>query len=402
MDKIQLNNLISSKTDENEWLDYKREWHANKIELLRDILAFANTTHHRDCYLVFGVEDNTFEIFGVNEDTNRRNTQQITDMLIHQPFSGEAPKIQINTVVIDDKIIDILTVFNTLNVPLFLTKNSNEVQGKRIHLGQIITRISDTNTSSNSSASDSIVEKLYRKRMRLDQTIYERYQYLMEHVNDWTYIDWEQKLLYNFDPNFYILIEPLDSDDERDRIHTGDYYGWLANSSSFPSEWRIQKYSNISAMYGQHKILDFSFLFNFDRDRGLTIAPRLGGFGTNRDLKYSYFTKDSLDWKFMLLYISAWNNHMIEGFDSAYYSSRTILSNVVVYEDEEERKYIEDNYRYNMTIEDLENDFNVRIEPTKEEIEKLQQENPKFGRSSLLQINIAKAIKKRLNDIKGT
>lgn len=393
--------MINSKTDENEWLDYKQEWHNNKIELVRDILAFTNTVHHKNCYLIFGIEDKTLRVLGVNEDKNRKNTQQITDLLVHQHFSGDVPKVKVQSIKFGERTVDILTVFNTLNVPLFLTETF-EFQGKRIYPGQIVTRIADTNTPSIGTASDIVVEKLYRKRMRLDQTIYERYRYLIEQVDDWTYIDSEQKLLYNFDPNFYILIEALDTEDEKRRIHEGDYYGWLINSSSFPHEWRIGEYNVVSAMYGKHEILTFSFLFNFDRNRGLTIAPKSGNLGRGQqDLDYNYFIKDSLDWKFMSLYIAAWNNHMTEEFHSAYYSTSTIFKNVVFYEDNEELEYVENQYNYNTTIEDLEYDFDTKIEPTLDEITNLKQKNSNFGRLSLLQINIAQAINERLKSIRN-
>ncbi len=144
MDYNILSKLINSKSDENEWLDYKQEWHKNKIELIRDILAFINTTHHQDCYLIFGIEDKTFKVIGVDNDDNRRSTQQIVDLLINQPLSSDIPKIKVETFAIDNKDIDVLTIFNTLNVPLFFTKDSN-YNVKRIGAVQIITRIMYTN-----------------------------------------------------------------------------------------------------------------------------------------------------------------------------------------------------------------------------------------------------------------
>lgn len=389
--------LISSKMEENEWLDYKREWHRNKVELVKDILSFANTAHNKDCYLVFGVVDKTFEVVGTSGDSNRKNTQQVTDLLVHQPLSGDAPKIRVETFFIDDKEVDVLTVFNHLNVPLFLTAKS-DFQGKVIYPGQIFTRVADTNTPSNETASDSVVESLFRKRLKLDQTIYERYRYLMEHHDDWTYVDEEGKLLYNFDPNFYIKIDPLDPEEEKHKIHDGDYYGWLVNSGL---EWNIRRYNVVSAMYGQHRIFDFSYLFNFDRDRGLIIAPKLGGLGGKIDCHYHYLVKDSNDWKFMSLLNAAWDNYMPEEFHSSYYSTQSVFDNIVVYENEEEREEVEYHYGYNTSVEDLEYDFGMKIEPTEDEVAKLKQLNSEYGRSSLLQINIARAISNRLKFIKS-
>ena len=394
MDLNEATHIINSRIEENEWLDYKQEWHQNKIELVRDILSFANTVHSRDCYLIFGVVDKTIEVIGTREDSNKKNTQQVADLLAHQQLSGDPPKIKVETFEINGKEVDVLTVFNYLNVPMFLY-SKRSYQGKEIQPGQVFTRVSDTNTPINETASDSVLEMLFKKRFRLDQTIYERYRYVLEQLDDWTYVDEASKLLYNFDPNFYIEIKPLDSEEEASRIHDGDYYGWLVKSGL---EWNIRNYNVVTAMYGQHKILDFSYLFNFDRGRGLIIAPKLGHLGLNKDCTYHYLVKDSPDWKFMSLFIVAWNNSMSEEFYSSYYSTPPALDNIVIYESEKEREEVEECYGYDTTIEDLEDDFNSNIEPTDSEIAEIKQKNSEYGRLSLVQNNIAKVVSNRLHN----
>lgn len=394
LDMNYATHIINSKIEENEWLDYKQEWHQNKIELVRDILSFANTVHSRDCYLIFGVVDKTIEVIGTRGDSNKKNTQQVADLLAHQQLSGDPPKIKVETFEINGKEVDVLTVFNYLNVPLFLY-SKRSYQGKEIQPGQVFTRVSDTNTPTNETASDSVLEMLFKKRFRLDQTIYERYRYVMEQLDDWTYVDEESKLLYNFDPNFYIEIKPLDSEEEASRIHDGDYYGWLVKSGL---EWNIRNYNVVTAMYGQHKILDFSYLFNFDRGRGLIIAPKLGHLGRNKDCTYHYLVKDSPDWKFMSLFIAAWNNSMSEEFNSSYYSTPPALDNIVIYESENEREEVEERYGYDTTVEDLEDDFNSNIEPTDCEIAEIRQKNSEYGRLSLVQNNIARVVSNRLHN----
>lgn len=235
MEKDKLVELIESKTPESDWLDFKQKWHSDNVELLRDILSFINTAHHKDCYLIFGIEDKSYDIIGVNNDDNRKDTQKLIDFLSSKELSTETPKVIVESFIIKDKEIDVLTIFDTKRLPVFLKSNYKKRQ-KSIYPGQIFTRIGDTNTPINTTANDPALEKLYRKRLRLDITIYERYDYLIERVNDWTYIDEEQKLLYNFDPNFYILIVPCEEEEENRLYHTGDYYSWLVDSSSFPSE----------------------------------------------------------------------------------------------------------------------------------------------------------------------
>ena len=61
MEKDKLVELIESKTPESDWLDFKQKWHSDNVELLRDILSFINTAHHKDCYLIFGIEDKSYD-----------------------------------------------------------------------------------------------------------------------------------------------------------------------------------------------------------------------------------------------------------------------------------------------------------------------------------------------------
>lgn len=70
--------LIQSKR-EDEWWDFKQQHHKDKAELLHDIICMANNRAKRDSYIIFGVEDETFKIVGVENTPNRRNQQNIVD-----------------------------------------------------------------------------------------------------------------------------------------------------------------------------------------------------------------------------------------------------------------------------------------------------------------------------------
>ncbi len=119
----------------------------------------------------------------------------------YQKRSNKPSKINIKTFTVEGKEIDVLTVYNTNSVPIYLTDKYSRGK-KTINPGQIFTRVNDTNTPISESASDFIVKRLYKKRLHLNTTIYQRYLYLISQTKDWTYLDSEQKLLYNFDPNF--------------------------------------------------------------------------------------------------------------------------------------------------------------------------------------------------------
>lgn len=399
MNKSFLEHLLQDKIVECEWLDYKQKWHDNKVELLKDIFAFVNTPHHEDCYLIFGIEDGTFNVIGLEEDTHRRNTQNILDFLNSKELSTEMPRVVVETFQVEGKIVDVLTVKNTTQVPIFLKRSFNDGK-KKCTPGQVFTRIGDTNTAIDSSADDFVLEKLYKKRLHLDQSIYDRYRYLIEQLGDWTYIDSEQKLLYNYDPNFYILIVRYELEEETRRIHTGDYYSWLAHESVHSWDWRINEYNNVLFMYGTHKIFEIGALFYFDRYRGITVAPRYGELGNN-NLSYMYLLSDSLSMKFMKLLSSAWDRCMGEPFHSAYYSARLVFDNIVLYENDDERDYVESHYDYRSTIEDVEYDCGMTISPTEEQVIELQKKNQEFTKITLIRNNIAKTITKKLKELRS-
>lgn len=100
--------------------------------MLLDILCLANTVHNEDCYILFGVADNG-EITGLSEDSpNRKNQAAILDLLSNTVFAGDnVPSIAVETISIRGKEIDVLTVFNSYNVPFYLKskcKRYNSIQ----------------------------------------------------------------------------------------------------------------------------------------------------------------------------------------------------------------------------------------------------------------------------------
>ena len=79
--------LIQSKR-EDEWWDFKQQHHKDKAELLHDIICMANNRAKRDSYIIFGVEDETFKIVGVENTPNRRNQQNIVEFFTRMQFCG--------------------------------------------------------------------------------------------------------------------------------------------------------------------------------------------------------------------------------------------------------------------------------------------------------------------------
>ena len=139
--EARIKNLIDSKSEGDYW-DFKQEWHNENERLLHDIICFANTIHSNDCYLIIGVSD-TGKIVGVSEN-NRMKQADILDLLSNTVFAGDnTPEVKLDTIEVDGKEVDILTVFNSYTVPYYLKSKSKKYNN--IKEGYIYTRVGDKN-----------------------------------------------------------------------------------------------------------------------------------------------------------------------------------------------------------------------------------------------------------------
>lgn len=63
----------------------------------------ANNRPRKDSYIIFGVEDATYDIVGVENNENRRNQQGTIDILKKIAFSGGVrPRIEVHTIIIEN------------------------------------------------------------------------------------------------------------------------------------------------------------------------------------------------------------------------------------------------------------------------------------------------------------
>ncbi len=114
----KIKSLINSSQEGDHW-DFKQAWHTKNERLLHDILCFANTVHNENCYIIIGVSD-TGEVVGVSEE-NRRKQVDILDLLANTVFAGDnTPEVRVDTIRLNGKEIDVLTILNSFNVPFYL------------------------------------------------------------------------------------------------------------------------------------------------------------------------------------------------------------------------------------------------------------------------------------------
>ena len=148
MEKVKLSEEISqliAMHQEGPYWDFKKEWYGKDKDedQLIDIICMANNLADRDAYIIIGVDENdNYSIHDVRQDTNRRNTQQLTDFIRNKKFAGDfRPFVTVEPVLLNDGYIDVIIIHNSLNTPFYLKERY-----KGINQSNIYVRLQDSNT----------------------------------------------------------------------------------------------------------------------------------------------------------------------------------------------------------------------------------------------------------------
>lgn len=324
--KIEIINLIESKREGDYW-DFKQKHHKNKDDLLHDIICMANNRSDKDGYIIFGVEDKTFNIVGVSQDENRKNQQQVIDFLKDKKFvSGIRPTVELKTLEIKGQEIDVLIIKNTTDTPYYLVESFQNIRANYIY-----TRIGDTNTPKDRSADINHVEYLWKKRFLLTRPQLEQIQNKLKYKEEWKEEGYTYYNIYNSEYKICIIYE----DDEYEGYKPEFYAYNMYNSSVIYKNLEI-KYYETKLYSKQLVVLDGGRLtiptpeWKFLRFEENNLEP-------NYCLKY--FTKDSLDYK-LLKFLFDDNNH------EECYAYRKLCEVILIFENELEKEsffsYIEE------------------------------------------------------------
>lgn len=243
MDRAELKKLITNLINqkcEGEYWDFKLKWHDNMDDLIKDIFCFTNTAHFNDCYLIFGVNDN-YDVIGVKEE--RKTLASINDKLQSLEYgSVDIPIVELESIDIDNKIIDILIVKNCDNTPVYL----NRTNGKMLK-GCIYTREGDKNTPNSGNALISQIEVLWKKRLGLNKS---KLEFIKEHLlkkEEWIQSSDESNYKY-FDYNIY-LPEYIIEEVQEDSKFSKSWFSYMeCNSNEYRNVVQI-KYNN-TVLYG--------------------------------------------------------------------------------------------------------------------------------------------------------
>lgn len=246
--------FIRAKREDDYW-DFKEQWHSNKADLLHDIICLANNRVDKEAYLIIGIRDKNYKVIGIENDINRKNQQNLIDFLSNKPFvGGIRPSIELKTFIIDNHEVDIIIIKNSTDTPYFLTDDYRDKE-ECVHKYAIYTRIKDTNTPKDKNADLNQIEFLWKKRFLLNRSPIERLFSSLNEIDDWQeqYSDiMHITSFYNkFNPEYTIS---LVSDDDYDC--KAEFYAYVFSNKSVHYGKIIIKYFNTEVYSTQYVTLD--------------------------------------------------------------------------------------------------------------------------------------------------
>ncbi len=227
---------------EGDWWDFKQEHHTNPASLLHDILCLSNVIFNGDRYLIFGVNDD-YEVVGLEDSKTKRTQADIVSYLKTKSFSfHNIPEVELSSIIIDDKVVDVLTIKNRDSKPYFLTKDEIK-NGVKVRSGTVYSRSADVNTPKDSCANPYEIQAMWRERFGLDKKASERFVDILRDTSNWKY-DGVSQAFYDLDPDYTIQI----GDDGQ----SGGKFWWEANLVEQPDRYYYYlRYKNVEL----HKVL---------------------------------------------------------------------------------------------------------------------------------------------------
>ena len=112
---ITISALISRKAEGTYW-DFKREHHKNKADLIHDILCLANAKHTGDRFLIFGVDDEDFSLYPINEDPERITQAELAGLFRDNAdkfFQSRFPDFYLKEITVNETLLDVLIIEDT-------------------------------------------------------------------------------------------------------------------------------------------------------------------------------------------------------------------------------------------------------------------------------------------------
>ena len=187
----------------------------------------ANNIENRDAYIIIGVA-NSGEFNDISNDTNRKNTKKLIDLLREVRFVGQyRPIVRVETISISENVIDVIVIENTTNTPYVLEIDFPK-QGKTIRQGNIYTRIQDTNTPVDKTADYDKAELLWKKRFHLNASPLDKFNYYIKDTDNWIFDSYANELYYKYSNELFKIKKIRENEKGTNTVwdHIGIYVPW--------------------------------------------------------------------------------------------------------------------------------------------------------------------------------
>lgn len=317
MEKKGLSKLLKGllgRGKEGSYWDFKEEYSGKISDLVKDIVCFANTVHNLDCYIIFGVSDE-LEVVGV-EGKNRVKQADIIDKLSKMHFAGDnVPSVELETIFLEYKEIDILIIKDNVYTPIYLKQNDGEMLR-----GCIYSREGDRNTPNKGNSDINSIEGLWKKRLGLTKPPLDYFYDRLTFKEEWNGMD---NFFYNiYRPEYTVVVNDGDYDG-KDEF----YFYVMTNPSGGFSDLEL-RYNGTVLDYYQLAILDSGQLRIPIPEWGYIHSQE---YKTNVTIRYKYYIKSSNRYALIKFLIDESDEEELIAFDD--------LKNIVIFFETEEEKH---------------------------------------------------------------
>ncbi len=284
---------------EGEYWDYKERHHDNPADFVHDVICLANNRANIDAYIIMGIYDGERlgEVCGVEDDTNRRNQQQIVTLLRAPKWAFNTyPQIELKTLKFGQHEVDVLTIKSTYDVPYYLTEDYSRGSGigdkkRTVHANYIYTRVCDSNTPIDQNAAPNQIEHLWKLRFGILLQPIEQMKRKLSTKTDWKSYEDEENgdiIYYNkFSPEYTLRVKS-----DEDGL-TPEFYSYNQYNEA-------TSYKMLYLMY-HATVLEKVQIVYLDSGRYATPCPVWGyihdsGHSTQLNYSYKYILEDSLEY----------------------------------------------------------------------------------------------------------
>jgi len=281
----QIESLIESQKEGLYW-DFKLEHHKNPVDLVHDILCLSNVNYDTKYrFIIVGVEPETYEIIGLDSDEYKNRQAEIIDVLCNVNLAGgNIPQVRVERISVNNNTLDVIVISDSRQKPFFLAKEYKK-NNKTLNAGTIYSRIEDRNTSKNSVASSSDIEKMWRKRFNLDLLPKEKIEIYFQDFENWETLN-NQTWFYKPYPEF--------------TLQTGDEVKELGAGHDRWTNACINKTAYIDTVEIKYHqtVLWKDLLISFDGGRAQMLSPKfeLKHFSGGDEIWY-YFLSNNMKYK---------------------------------------------------------------------------------------------------------